>query len=374
MVIFDQQIESLGTKEKRTWSFVSLLFSVSYFTPHWLISELNSPQNILLSVVIFLAFVGFYTATILLPIRVGQWCLLAVIGLGLVGVWHNPAASVFLGYASFVIAYYAPVKRSLVMLTLILVALLLAILNESLIGSNALIPIFAGSMGIFVFGLLERRATLQSVQQQRSERAIEKLSALAERERIGRDLHDTIGHALSAIALKAELAEKRLAKQQVDQAKLDLNELATMSREALSDVRQAVSGMQKRGLVAELHKLEALLEGKVINVQLSLQASTSQLAQLNQTQESELIMVAKEIVTNIIKHSNASAVTISLEAKEQNVYLNVTDNGKIESVHEGNGIKGMRERLLAIHGELTLKIQEGLHVIACVPLKLKGME
>lgn len=368
MTIFDQEIEILGSKNKRVWSFMSLIFSTFYFTPHWTLSDFNSLQSILISILIYLVFIACYCTTILRPISQGKWFLLTFIVLSVLGSWHNPGASILLGYAAFVIGYYGTSKSSVFLLIAMLVFLAVVTSTGMSIDEFTLIPAFASSIGLFVFGVLERRSTIQAKQQQRSEEAIERLSATAERERIGRDLHDSVGHALSAIALKAELAEKRLERDQFDDAKKDLGELSDMARGVLSDVRRAVSGMQKRGLVAELHKLQALLEGKGLEVELLLQATPDDLAQLSANQESELIMIAKELVTNIIKHSNGSKVDIALTVENQKVNLLIADNGNLEKLNEGNGLTGMRERLAAISGELVFSLSEGASALVSVPI------
>lgn len=368
MTIFDQEIEILGSHNKRLWSFMSLIFSTFYFAPHWANSDLNSLQNVFFSIAIYLVFVVCYCVTILRPIYQGKWFLLAFIVLSITGAWHNPGATILLGYAAFVIGYYGSSKSSVFMLLTMLLSLTCVVSIGLPIAEFTLIPAFASSAGLYVFGLLERRSTIQAQQQQLSEKAIEKLSATAERERIGRDLHDSVGHALSAIALKAELAEKRLAKQQIKDVKQDLNELSEMARCLLGDVRRAVSGMQKRGLVAELHKLQALLESKGLQVMLSLQATTNEIAELSDAQESELIMIAKELATNIIKHSNATSVDIGLTAQERKVCLSITDNGSLKTLSEGNGLTGMRKRLVTMQGELVFTISGGLCAFASVPV------
>lgn len=368
MTIFDQKIEILGSPNKRLWSFMSLIFSTFYFAPHWTISELNSPQSLMISAVIYLIFIACYCTTILRPISQGKWFLLAFILLAVLGIWQNPGSSILLGYAAFVIGYYGSPKSSTLLLISMLVFLGVTANLFFVIDEFTLIPAFASSIGLFTFGILERRSTIQAKQHQRSEEAIERLSATAERERIGRDLHDSVGHALSAIALKAELAEKRLAKHQIDKAKEDLSELSDMARGVLTDVRRAVSGMQKRGLVAELHKLQALLEGKGLKVTLTLHAKTNDIAQLNDTQESELIMIAKELATNVIKHSNGSSVDISITVENDMICLSMLDNGSLSTLQEGNGLKGMRERLVALRGELSITVSDGFKALASVPV------
>jgi two-component system sensor histidine kinase DesK len=368
MLTFDSKIESLGSPEKRVWSLVSLLFSLFYFTPHWVMSSLNQLPTLGFSVLVFVGFCACYAGAILSGAKYSALFSSALIALSLVGAWVNPASLVFCGYAAFIFGYYLERRHSVVLILMLLVATgVVASLIENAV-SMLVWPSMAGIVGLYVFGSLERRATLDAQQQRRSEQAIEELSALAERERIGRDLHDAVGHSLSAVALKAELAQKLLQRKDSEAAQRELDELASMSRAILSDVRKAVSGMQRRGLVAELHTLATLVKRKGLTVDLLIEATSLELSQLSERQESELIMLAKELTTNIIKHSSASKASFNLRGEANAIELIVKDNGTVCDYDEGNGIRGVRARVDDLGGDVQVKHHKGFTVMVRLPV------
>lgn len=362
MFSFDTKIDNLGSPEKRTWSLVSLVFSLFYFTPHWVVDSLNQFPSLVYSILIFVGFCACYAGAILSRISMAPMFNLALVVFGLSGTWVNPASLVFCGFASFIYGYYLERRQSISLMLMLLVATLaVATLVENAV-SMLVWPSVAGIVGLYIFGSLERRVTLDTQLQQRSEQAIEELSAIAERERIGRDLHDAVGHSLSAVALKAELAQKFLERDDNAAAQKELRELASMSRAILSDVRKAVSGMQRRGLVAELHKLSTLLKRKGLEVELLIDANSQQLSEMSEQQESALIMIAKELVTNIIKHSEATHAELKLQALSGAICVVITDNGDVKHYAEGNGLQGIRERLASLNGVLKVNSRNGFDV------------
>ena len=107
--------------------------------------------------------------------------------------------------------------------------------------------------------------TQQQMQLRRSNEEIMRLATLAERERIGRDLHDLLGHTLSVVALKSELARK-LIDRDLDAARSEIGEVERVARDSLSQVRNAVSGIRSTALSAELLAATALLEAQGLKV------------------------------------------------------------------------------------------------------------
>src|SRR5690606_21535545 len=126
-------------------------------------------------------------------------------------------------------------------------------------------------------------------------------AVIAERERIARDLHDILGHTLSSIALKAELAEKLLILDKRDEAKQHVSELHQIARNTLSLVRQTVSGYKHRGLSGEVMELCDKLRQNGFVVEL-----TGEIPQLTPRAETALILALTELTTNVLRHSNGN--------------------------------------------------------------------
>jgi len=191
---------------------------------------------------------------------------------------------------------------------------------------------------------------------------IEHLAKVAERERIARDLHDVLGHTLSLITLKSELARKLVDRDPV-RAKQEMQEVENASRAALTDVREAIRGYRSDGIFAELARARAALETAGVAVE----CHTDQVP-LTPAQESVLALALREAVTNVVRHAAAQRCNVSLKRKESLCTLEVADDGCGAAGPEGNGLRGMRERLEALGGSLRLLSSNGTRLIIDLPL------
>jgi len=191
---------------------------------------------------------------------------------------------------------------------------------------------------------------------------IEHLAKVAERERIARDLHDVLGHTLSLITLKSELARK-LVDRDPERAKLEMADVERTSRAALADVREAIRGYRSEGFFAELGRARAALETAGV----TLQCSTAQL-QLSPEQDSVLALVLREAVTNVVRHAEAQRCEVRLVKDAALCRLEIADDGRGCSGPEGNGLRGMRERLHAIGGSLERLTGKGTRLVIQVPI------
>jgi two-component system sensor histidine kinase DesK len=191
---------------------------------------------------------------------------------------------------------------------------------------------------------------------------IEHLAKVAERERIARDLHDVLGHTLSLITLKAELARK-LVDRDPERAKQEMADVENASRAALSDVREAIRGYRTEGIFAELARARAALETAGVTVECNAQS-----VPLNAEQESVLSLALREAVTNVVRHAEARRCAVSLKRENSRCMLEVADDGRGASGPEGNGLRGMRERLESLGGSLQLLTSNGTRLIIDLPL------
>ncbi|MGY0618246.1 sensor histidine kinase [Lysobacter sp. A378] len=181
---------------------------------------------------------------------------------------------------------------------------------------------------------------------------VRRLAATAERERIGRDLHDLLGHTLSLITLKLELSRK-LADRDSAASRREVEEAERIARHALAEVRSAVTGIRATDLAAELASARLLLESSAVHLDYDAPPG------LPLEIERGLSLVLREAVTNIARHAHASQAQVRFALVDGSVQLDITDNGRGGVVREGNGLSGMRERASALGGTLDVESSKG---------------
>lgn len=182
-----------------------------------------------------------------------------------------------------------------------------------------------------------------------SQDEVRRLATLAERERIGRDLHDLLGHTLSLVAIKSELA-RRLALSDPTRAQREMTEVERVARHALSEVRAAVTGMRRGDLAAELVSARLMLEASGVAFDGALPEGLC----LPPAIEASLALVLREAVTNIHRHAGATSADIDFAVTPPCFAMCIRDNGRGGLSAHGNGVNGMRERVRALHGTLDI--------------------
>ena len=198
----------------------------------------------------------------------------------------------------------------------------------------------------------------------RANEEIEHLAKVAERERIARDLHDVLGHTLSVITLKSELAGK-LMDRDPERAAKEIREVEQISRRALSEVRDAIRGYRSKGLVAELAQAKSTLETAGLTVHVDAASSM----QLPPMQESVLSLAVREGVTNVVRHANAHTCRLRIEQRDGVCRLEIADDGQGFTSMEGNGLRGMRERVEMLGGTMDRRNKSGTMLAITLPLK-----
>jgi two-component system sensor histidine kinase DesK len=217
------------------------------------------------------------------------------------------------------------------------------------------------------------------LQQARAE--VARLAAGEERLRMARDLHDLAGHSLATITLKAELARK-LLRVDVDRSEQQILDLEHVSREALADIREAVSGYRRATLAVEAASARTALTAAGIRPDLD-PAVTARSGTIDPDAESALAWCLREAVTNVVRHSGAHACRVRLiDARvdgEPSLTIEVLDDGPIApgtQTSAGNGLNGLRERLGAISPDAALSAgpvsPRGYRLTATVPIRLEA--
>jgi two-component system sensor histidine kinase DesK len=226
------------------------------------------------------------------------------------------------------------------------------------------IPVTTFIIGVIIHA--ERANEQRNAELQLSHDEVRRLAALAERERIGRDLHDLLGHTLSLITLKLELSRK-LFDRDSEGARREVEEAEKVARHALAEVRSAVSGIRAADLAAELASARLLLESSRVHCDYGHPP-----ADLPEDIERGLSLVLREAVTNIARHADATQARIEMDRAPASVRLRISDNGRGGIHGEGNGLCGMRERVRVLGGTLSVESPPGggtrLEIVAPVPL------
>ncbi|RFU20082.1 sensor histidine kinase [Geodermatophilus marinus] len=172
-------------------------------------------------------------------------------------------------------------------------------------------------------------------------------SAVAEeRLRFARDLHDLLGHSLSMIALKSELAG-RLAERDPARARAEMADVEAAARRALAEVREAVSGYRQIGVAVALAEARAALSAAGVALR-----APSPLPVLPGPVDAVLGWVVREATTNVLRHSGARAVVVDVAVGDREAALTVTDDGRGPGGTPGTGLSGLAERVTALDGEL----------------------
>jgi two-component system, NarL family, sensor histidine kinase DesK len=275
-------------------------------------------------------------------------CMLAIAALAFVLLPINGFANTYLIYAIAITAFLnIPLPQRIGWMGVLLAAFLI---ETRLIGISLFVFALTAIISVAVFFSnhfqienSRKRAALKL-----SHDEVRRLAALAERERIGRDLHDLLGHTLSLIALKSELAGKLLDRD-IDGARREIDEVTRVARDALSQVRRAVTGIRAAGLAAELASARQLLESDGVSFTYVMDEVT-----LSVEQETGLALVLREAITNIQRHARAHRARVVLESTRNSLQLSIEDDGRGSAIVAGNGLNGMRERVESLGGELRI--------------------
>jgi two-component system sensor histidine kinase DesK len=227
---------------------------------------------------------------------------------------------------------------------------------------QALVWMLPMTVVIGVIVNVEAAAGEKDLALQLSHDEVRRLAATAERERIGRDLHDLLGHTLSLITLKLELSRKLIDRDPAA-ARAEIAEAEKVARHALAEVRSAVTGFRAADLAAELASARLLLESSAVTLEYDAPPA------LSPDIERPLALVLREAATNIARHARATSAMVSFAIEEGRLRMRIADNGRGGVAADGNGLAGMRERVLALHGTMGVaSTRSGTLLEIVVPL------
>jgi two-component system sensor histidine kinase DesK len=223
--------------------------------------------------------------------------------------------------------------------------------------SGVMLLVITGGATISRTAFYERTQALLASQEE-----VRRLAGTAERERITRDLHDVVGRTLTLAALKADLAAK-LAASDPGRAEVEMRGVAEVARAGLAEVRAALAGQVGSTLEHEVAASREALDAAGITARV-----TGSEAAIPPDAGAVLAMTLREAVTNVIRHAEASACAIELALNDTSARLVVADDGLGRGVREGLGLSGMRQRLVAAGGSLSIApAAPGTRLVATVP-------
>lgn len=324
------------------------------------------PWEWALNIAALLIFLPAYFLLFYRP-RYSLWCIGIMVFLGGAMAPFNYGASAFIIYAT----NFAGWKLSKRQAYLVIAASVVIVIEVSIIfhlpwtayGLPALVvSLFAGN-----FAILASQQARHLQEQNRQQEEVKRMAVVAERERIGRDLHDLLGHSLSLIHLKSQLCLKYCQTDDVSSLEKELNEIRTVSQDGLKEVRSAVSGYRHQRLRDELQAHQRYFKAANLDMTFDLPA-----LQLPPNVEGELALVVREALTNVMRHANARWCRVTLTMIDDDfLELTVVDNGEAQTIVKGNGLSGLQERMQALHGELSVGVNgeggRGCKLIARMP-------
>jgi two-component system sensor histidine kinase DesK len=336
------------------WVFITPLFATGYTLKWAAITAVSYP-----------VFLVLYAKTLLAPRRTSYRYALGMVALCLVLMPTYPAAISYFVFGCvmlrtfnnrFIVNYLAQVL--LLNVAFVAVALWVGYPWQAMIW----VPAMTFIIGIIV--QVERTSQEKDVALKLSHDEVRRLAATAERERIGRDLHDLLGHTLSLITLKLELSRK-LFDRDSEASRREIEEAERIARHALAEVRSAVTGIRATDLAAELASARLLLESSMVHLTYDPPPG------LPPDIERGLSLVLREAATNIARHAQATQAQVAFTCEGDVVQLRIADNGNGGIAVDGNGLCGMRERVAALGGTLSIDSPkgEGTRLLVRVPVK-----
>ncbi|GGG01515.1 sensor histidine kinase [Paenibacillus abyssi] len=356
------------------------IWVVFYILPFYFIFRSSSTYEVVIGIILILVFFACY--------------VLSFISKGwLVYFWTSVqilisiTMTMLFGYvyfALFLAFFIGNIQNWIGFVTLYAVHLLTTIvtINFGFVTQN---PIFITQLPFVLVSLIgvillpvttynrNKRDKLQG-QLEDANRRISELVKLEERQRIARDLHDTLGQKLSLIGLKSDLAGKLISKDP-DRAQAEINDVRQTARTALKEVRDLVTEMRGTRLEDELFRVTQILKAAEIDLFLE---GDPRMADISLMTENVLSMCLKEAVTNIVKHSSATTCLIAIEPSPTEFVIKVKDNGvgiAGESMYfKGNGLRGMKERLEFVNGVMEIVSDAGTMIVLRVPIVFKQPE
>ncbi len=356
------------------------IWSVFSILPFYFIFQSSSKTEFIVGFILtILFFVAYRFAFISNKWPVYLWtCLLIAISITMT-IWFH-----FIYFAFYIAYYNGKIKNKIAFIVLYIIHLIattvaininVVMRDDLFLQQIPFVVIIWIAVILLPFNLYNKRKQDQLEEQlDVANKRISELIIQEERQRIARDLHDTLGQKLSLIGLKSDLARKVLNKNP-EQAKLELKDVQQTARTALNEVRQMVSQMRGIRLKEEFIRIRQILDAAEIELKLD---HDLPLKNNSLFLENILSMCLKEAVTNVVKHSKASLCHIRLEQLGDEIRVTIQDDGigmmEEKDMVKGSGLLGMKERLEFVNGFMDLQGNNGTTIVIKVPKMVNQRE
>ena len=370
---------SLGSFRSTFLLWLVWILWLPFFTPPMLdmLGSHPTPLRLTISLIGIVVFFALYLwvswqsarsltshALRVFPTGVALWAPvagLAALAIGLTALNGNSWGAIFF-YVSSGAAGWLPTRKAIPVIGALVLFIAVAYAAQGNLADAETPVVFVGTVGAIVIAFCWSVANSQQLRLARE--GMERTAAInEERLRIARDLHDLLGHNLSLIALKSELAQ-RLVKSAPDRAANEMRDVEQVARQALKEVREAVASYRQPTLTSELRGAREMLTAAGIAYRADYDAVA--ISGLPAVVESVLAWTVREGVTNVIRHSGAHECIIRVTRDEQGIRIEVADDGKAASTdnsnnsdNDGNGLRGLAERAAALGGEFAAGPGEG---------------
>ena len=346
-------------RKGRFYDFIWLVYTVFFFIQP--IQEHSRNKWILFSAA-YLCFLGLYTGLVYAKSKRAQYSVLAL--MAALGVAYFPWNAGASGMFIYVAAFIPFISESIAVCIATFVGACATLMLEGWLlhmspwnwAFTAFFSVAVGLGNLVAAQRMRANKRLNLAQEQ-----IAHLAKLAERERIARDLHDVLGHTLSVVVLKSELAGK-VMERDPERARKEIGEVEHIARQALTEVREAIRGYRSEGLTAEINRAQKTLDAA--GVTLEWEAKPLQLAP---AEETVLSLIVREAVTNIVRHAQASHCRLEFAENSGGTALVVEDDGRGGIQQEGNGLRGMRERVESLGGRFRIDSAQGTRLFIEFP-------
>jgi two-component system sensor histidine kinase DesK len=337
----------LPDNKEHGWAPYAWLVFLAFLFFQPILDPRTTSKDWLITISATLVFLVLYFAMFRLP-KPWTYILLAsmaAMGLGLGNI--NTGSSVFIIFtASFLAWVFENPKTVFLAITI----LILLVTVDSYFfhpepGFWATCVVVTLGVGLSNVHFAEKARSNRKLRMAHEE--IEHLAKVAERERIARDLHDVLGHTLTLIVVKSTLAGKLLDREP-RKARAEIADIERVSRNAMAEIRNTLRGYSRYKLREELERAERALASAGISVE-----TESMELPLSPAQESVAALIVREAVTNVVRHARANNCRLRVARSNGNCVMEIRDDGCGGLNTDGNGIRGMQERIEALGGTLV---------------------
>lgn len=357
---------SLGAKMGEISSLIYLIF------PYYGVYLTIHRHDFLLNLIVVIVFTIAYAGLILFHEKLRHTTNLILLFIHFLAIIYfvyafAPTLSLFFFFSAFALPFLFKVGvKSLEFIMLIssmIACIIITILTTNhfyvltiLIYYIVILAVLFGN-----FRVMKERAFRRQIEEKNQ--YINVLIAERERNRIGQDLHDTLGHVFASLSLKSELAVKLIDKDP-EKAKEEIDNINEISKETLKKVRHIIENLKVQSFEEEIQAINHTLKDTNIHFYFENKRGASA---LNPTKQSIISMILREAVNNTIKHADATEIDGKIEAGSDKIKLIISDNGKgIKNPDEIN-LKSINERAALLNGTVEVTSINGTTVTITIP-------